>query len=424
MEIQRTLTVVISSLTVIPVYILASRFFDKKYGLIGAILFVFEPKIIQSSLSGISDTLYIFLVTLSLALLFDTKIRIQHISFFVAALATLVRYEGVMLFVTISIIFFILQKKDRRLIKNYCIAVGIFILTLFPLLYARTSTSGNDGVIDSVISGGQMYVIEATSNHNDTIFGVLSYMKSGFENLFKFLGYIMIPYSIFLVLPGIYWFFKNKDHGKIFIIVSMIVLSIPALYAYSRGIQESRYLYVLYPLLAILSVFTIRMFQNKIGSVVIPIIISIVILSSIGFIEYKKSDYMHEREAFEIAKYVSSKTKVINEYYPESKYVRVTGMVDKFPILSSEVSFGPKLVTISENSLYDFIQNNRGFGLDNIIVDGRSNRPEFLNDVFYNEDKYSFLSKEFDSKELGYSYQVKIYKIDYAKFDNMILPKK
>jgi hypothetical protein len=99
-------------------------------------------------------------------------------------------------------------------------------------------------------------------------------------------------------------------------------------------------------------------------------------------------------------------------------------MVDKFPILSSEVSFGPKLVTISENSLYDFIQNNRGFGLDNIIVDGRSNRPEFLNDVFYNEDKYSFLSKEFDSKELGYSYQVKIYKIDYAKFDNMILPKK
>jgi hypothetical protein len=249
-------------------------------------------------------------------------------------------------------------------------------------------------------------------------------MKSGFENLFKFLGYIMIPYSIFLVLPGIYWFFKNKDHGKIFIIVSMIVLSIPALYAYSRGIQESRYLYVLYPLLAILSVFTIRMFQNKIGSVVIPIIISIVILSSIGFIEYKKSDYMHEREAFEIAKYVSSKTKVINEYYPESKYVRVTGMVDKFPILSSEVSFGPKLVTISENSLYDFIQNNRGFGLDNIIVDGRSNRPEFLNDVFYNEDKYSFLSKEFDSKELGYSYQVKIYKIDYAKFDNMILPKK
>ena len=158
--------------------------------------------------------------------------------------------------------------------------------------------------------------------------------------------------------------------------------------------------------------------QKKIGNIAIPIIISLVILSSIGYMEYKKIDYNHEGEAFEIAKKVSEKTRVINEYYPESKYVRVTGMIEQFPVLSSNVSYGPKLVTVSENSLYGFIQKNRELGLDSIVVDGKSNRPKFLNDVYYNESKYPFLIKEFDSRDMGSGYHVKIFKINYNVFDH------
>ena len=417
MTIQRLISVSVSVFTIIPVYLLVCRFFDKKYGLIGALLFAFEPRIIQNSLLGITDTLYIFLVTLSLAFFLDSKKNSKYLSFCFAALATVIRYEGIMLFFVISIMFFVLQKRDYRLVKQYCVVLGIFILTISPPLYSRMVTVGNDGITNSIFSGGEMYVIEATSNQENEIIGIINYVKLGFENLFKFLGWGMIPYFIILVPPGVYWVFKNKDHNKITVIVSIIILSIPAFYAYSRGIQETRYLYVLYPLLTILSVFTIKFLHDRTNRKIIFIIIAGMILSSIGFIEYKKVDYEHEREAFEIAKHVSRITNVINEYYPESKYVRVTGMTDNFPVLSDAVSFGPTVLPTNYNTLEEFISEGRKENLDHIVVDDLSHRAKFLNYVFNDDIEYPYLIKVFDSHDFGYKYHVKIYKIDFKKFD-------
>ncbi|NDB52245.1 MAG: hypothetical protein EB161_08915, partial [Nitrosopumilaceae archaeon] len=47
----------------------------------------------------------------------------------------------------------------------------------------------------------------------------------------------------------------------------------------------------------------------------------------------------------------------------------------------------------------------------------KPNRNPILNDVFYHEKKYPYLEKIFDSSEHGYKYHVKVFKIDYDKFD-------
>ena len=54
--------------------------------------------------------------------------------------------------------------------------------------------------------------------------------------------------------------------------------------------------------------------------------------------------------------------------------------------------------------------------LSHLVVDGASNRPTFLNDIFYHEDSFPFLIKVYDSKDDGYNYHVKIFRIDYEKF--------
>ena len=46
-----------------------------------------------------------------------------------------------------------------------------------------------------------------------------------------------------------------------------------------------------------------------------------------------------------------------------------------------------------------------------------NNRPEFLKDVFENEDNYSYLIKEWDSADEGFTYHVKIFRIDYELFE-------
>ena len=53
------------------------------------------------------------------------------------------------------------------------------------------------------------------------------------------------------------------------------------------------------------------------------------------------------------------------------------------------------------------------------MADNNTNRPEFLFDVYDNEEKYPYLEKVFDSEESGYKkFKVKVFEIDYDKFND------
>ena len=47
------------------------------------------------------------------------------------------------------------------------------------------------------------------------------------------------------------------------------------------------------------------------------------------------------------------------------------------------------------------------------------NRPDFLKNIFYDKEKYTFLELEFDSNQNNFNYHVKVFKIDFEKFNNL-----
>ena len=61
MMLQRYVTIIISVATIIPVFILCRKFCGNELSLLGALLFVFQPRIIENSLSGLTDPLFILL---------------------------------------------------------------------------------------------------------------------------------------------------------------------------------------------------------------------------------------------------------------------------------------------------------------------------------------------------------------------------
>ena len=71
------------------------------------------------------------------------------------------------------------------------------------------------------------------------------------------------------------------------------------------------------------------------------------------------------------------------------------------------------------SSLTEFINYNKNEGLTHIIVDENENRAQFLKDIFRTEDKYSYIEKIYDSSEQGYDYHLKIFRIDYEKFESV-----
>jgi len=149
-------------------------------------------------------------------------------------------------------------------------------------------------------------------------------------------------------------------------------------------------------------------------------------------------DVEHEKESFEVTKFVVSNTLGVTNYPPESKYWRPALFTKlDFPLHSSEIPHSSLRLTLAiENkieldseldrikkisiqhydSLNELFKMEKENGLTHLVLDGKKDRPNYLNDIYYNEKNYPFLKKIYDSADLGFKYHVKIFEIDYSQF--------
>ena len=118
MNLQRIIAVSISILTIIPVYFLCRKFFNRFYSVLGAALFAFEPHIIQNSSLGLTEPLFIILVTISITLFLGSKIKSTFIAFLIIGLTTAVRIEGLFVFFAFSISYLIQNRHEKKLLLN------------------------------------------------------------------------------------------------------------------------------------------------------------------------------------------------------------------------------------------------------------------------------------------------------------------
>jgi hypothetical protein len=431
--LQRFLTISISVLTIIPVYLLCNRFVDKKFAIIGAALFIFDPRIIINSLLGISEPIYILFGTLSLFLFLSKRYTVILISFFTLGLFSIIRYEGFLILIPFIIIFFLRFRKDKKIIQKTFLVVGVFFITIFPMAFAMYEATGDDGIIGPIFKGGINYVsthiIDGVPDIDDPIYGdtseqnrFLLFINLGLINLTKFLGWVLIPTFVLFVPIGFFLLFQNRDYKMVAIILFGVTMLIPAFYLYGRGIEETRYLYIIFPIFCLISSLTIKKISKKFKkeNLIIVLIVSGIILSSLIFLDYKKADYEHEKESYLIAKDIVNIAGGINHYAPESEYIHVAEIAKNWPTipLPKETSYNQsfKIKKISPNNfstLIEYIEDSKDKGLTHIITDGNQ-QARFLNEVFYN-DKIPYLTKEYDSLEQGFQHHVKAYKIDYEK---------
>jgi len=434
MNLQKYLGVIMSVITIIPMYYLSKVFIEKKYAIIATILFAFNPRIIENSISGNPEPMYIFAIVLMLYTFFQHGKNYPYITFGIIGIISTIRYEGVLLFIPISLLYFYRYKFSKKIILKYFIAITVFLLIIISWGMMKIDLTGSDGIISHVSAGPTYYstIIDGTEDPNEAI---ISFLKTGITNMIKFLGLATLPLLTFLIPLGIYTMISKGKLANFLILFSIvIVLLIPAFYAYSRNFQEVKYLLVIFPIFCIFSSFFIRNITEKMKHKKSFLILftGIIIASTIGFIEYKNLDDVNKNEVYEFSKVVYSTASITN-YFSHAEYLdsMKTEFIEEFPILRKDLPVGiPILYTdrsmvvhgqVFPNIQYDdveeFIEKHRITGLTHIIVDKGDSRSDIFDDIFLNEEKYTYLTKIFDTFDNGYKdYHAKIFVIDYNEF--------
>ena len=420
MALQRFLTIGISVLTIIPIYFLGRQFFSKPYAILGSAIFVFEPRIAQNSLFGLTEPLNIIALTISLALIFNKKYYLQYISFAALSFAILIRSEGLFLLPIFFVIFFLRSGINKKSFFSFFIIIGIIICILLPASVIRTEHLGYDGITGR-ISAGVTHINKTADGNQAQIFSIVG---NGINNMLKFLAWSQIPYLIFFVPVGLILFIKSGNKYEKSLILVGISALIPTIYGYSFA-SDSRYLFPIYPIFCIMAVYSIRYFVQKTTKpkCVTLLIFSVIIVSSIFYLNWKDVNKDHELEAYNLALEISNIASTVNAFPPESDYLDVVGLtkIEKFPAPSDEYMKKRvhRIDIFETDSIIDVIKRGKENGLTHLVIDDKQNRPQFVKDILINENGFPYLIKEFDSLEHGYKYQLKIYKIDYEKFDLM-----
>ena len=453
MQIQRSLSVILSSLTIIPAFFIFRKFVNIRWALFGCLLLIIEPRLLMSSLEGINYQLFFLLFVLAIAL-FLTKTNLTlFLSFGCIACATLVRYEGLLLLIPLSTMYF-LKFKDKKSVVKFLGMIFIVIIILAPISVLRIQATenlcyetsfgvrcGSDGFTHDILVGqrflshtlnaalGQevsetaIYLLNENNEKTDN-YAVLFVNKIivSFSALLKFIGLALIPYFAFFVLYNIILRIKNKksiklDWDKKMIVFTASIMFLPALYAYMRGIEEIRYVLIIIPLVCILSISWTNSISEKISKNlgVIIILMVLVLISSIIFIEFEKRDSIHDRESFLISQKIVELTNMTNSFH-QSGYVKTAVLSSSWPVLPEASQNGKpihvfqKVSTNDYDDLAEFIIDSRKYDLRYLVVDEDN---ELFAALRINPTVYPYLIKIFDSDEVGYKNHFMIYEIDY-----------
>jgi len=452
MQMQRSLSIVLSTITIIPAFFIFRKFVNVRWALFGSILLVIEPRLLMMSLEGINYSLFFFIFVSAIALFLKKTNISLFLSFGCIACATLVRYEGLLLLIPLCIMYFV-KFKDKKSIIKFLGMIFVILIILAPISVLRIQATENlcyetvfgegcgiDGFSRSILAGpidltqtltvavGQEIPESASDARfefktDNYVVLLVNQIIVIFTALLKFIGLALIPYFALFVSYNIILRIKNKkplklDWDKKMIALTIGVMLLPALYAYWRGFEEIRYVLVAIPLICVLSISWTNIISEKISKNrnFLVILIVLVIISSIIFIEFKQ-DFDRHRVLFLVSQKIVELTNTTNTFYQDG-YVKTVVLSSNWPNLPEPDEKGKltnvfhKISSENFNDIKHFITESQKVGLQYLVIDEDT---KLFADFRKNPSKYPYLDKVFDTDDYDFVNHFRIYKINYEK---------
>ena len=459
----RILSMSLATCSIPLMYMISRKFFDHKYALVGASLLGFEPHLNYNAGLGFTEPIFIITILSSFYFVLSKNTKYVIPSLILAGAVFWIRPNGFIIFLIITIIYFITLRGQKHYFRNYALGLTLFLIVISPILIQKYEQFGDpfySYYSERVFAGSYEKLLgENTGELNPTMMDYIAneglgsllenYILKGFFNTLFVLSKISLPYLFILIPFGILFSFRAFDQDKNYVRANwiFILLSVASMLIVIAVIPERRFLYFLLPFLIIFSVIPIQRvveyglstfsFTKKQKNIFLISVIFIVIILSSCFtvFGFGKPDVSFENEKKDFAKFVVDNLDgiTLREFGPATDYVgyqlltNPPGQFKQYKIGSDwneyqkldENQDGFKNLTIYGETLDELVENGKKFKIKYIIAKEEKNFYPFLSDLYSNEENYPYMVKIFDSNEFGYKkLKVKVFQIDYEKFNN------
>ncbi len=455
-NLARILSIGISCISIPAVYLLGRSFFNEKYSLVAASLFAFEPHLNYNSGFGLSEPLYNLAIILMFYFILNKNTKYVIPSLFMAGIIWWTRINGLLMFVVISIVYFVTFRNSNNLLKNYGLGILVLLIIISPILiqkyiqyddplyylYSDNLFAGNLEKTLSVNARNSSSSAFDYIDKNSSMSFIDNFIIPGIYNMFSTLIRISVPYLFILIPFGILFSFRTSEQNSnnikslwIFIIISLSVTLITFFV-----VNERRFLFYLFPFLCIIGTITIQKvtehglnifsFSTKQKNLFLVIVIGLIVIISGLFtiLQYGKPDTTLENEKMEFAHYLINNLhgNLLDETGIALDYVMYIQIIDSptgfqnYKINSHTLLKNESLQTIRlyAESLDELISVGESYNLKYVISNENSGFFHPYVDYIYNhEEDYPYLHKIFDSNENEFKkLKVKVFEIDYNKF--------
>ena len=460
-NIARVLGLILSTITIIPMYILSRKFFDVKYSLCATGLFAFEPHLNYVAGQGMTEPLYILAIIISLYFMLHKNSNYSYLSFLTIGLLWWVRWQGIIMLLVASIIFFRNFKKTPKLLLKYFVCLAICLIVVSPMLLERYDQFGDPfyfsqslrlftGEYASILAANLLgFEYSAFDYIDDHGFGkfIENFVLMGIYNMFLVLFKMSFPYLIVFLPFGIIFSLRAFDQEKKYIQSNwiLILITLVPFIFYFAILPEKRFIYHVYPFLIILAIIPLQRlieyglstfsYDDRQKKIVLVGIMGAVLVSSCFYtLRYDLPDPVLNDEKILFADILSQKFegKILDagNTLQGLTYVNITnppGIFKNYKLIQDQdmpytMGFNKKNINLIPVILYaksleDFIKVSYEYELKYISINKNGVEDVFypyLDEIYENEEKFPYLIKIFDTEQEGFEkLKAKVFEIDY-----------
>ena len=466
LNITRILSIAISTITIIPMYILARRFFDEKYSLVASSLFAFEPHLNYNSVFGLSEPIFILVIILSSIFILQKNHNWYfYLSFLLAGIVWWIRFNGLIMVVILSIVFFVIYKPSSKNFFKYLLCVALFIIIVSPILIQRYDQFGDPlyfAISDNYFMGDSYanyavntkdieYSVSDYIQDNGMISFVERFGLTGLYTMTSHMFKMLFPYLIFLVPFGVLFslraFAQDKDYMKSIWI--LLLINLGSLIIVFSVWPDMRLIYHVFPFLIIISTIVIQrivkhglstfQFSEKQKNFFLVGVIGVVIILSGTYTHiFYAPDKLLDQERIEFSKILTQKFNgKISAGGDVLRLLTYTQLQDS-PHLFKEFKMGTYDFVIgresnlfaSENmlerivlyakSLDELIEIGKEYDLKYIAINKEQSKADwygYLTNLYDEGENHPFLTNVLDTEKMGFKkFKVKVFEINYDKF--------